>query len=126
MQILDHVDLRVRNITAATAFYDGFLPLLGGVKRVNAEFTTWRIPPADGELDDAPDSFGIVEDRAHVADASRIALKAQSRAVVDAIAGRLSSLGARNIEMDDGIYGDGYYGVFFEDLDGNRLEVCVQ
>jgi catechol 2,3-dioxygenase-like lactoylglutathione lyase family enzyme len=27
--------------------------------------------------------------------------------------------------MDDGIYGTDYYAVFFEDPDGNLLEVCV-
>lgn len=37
----------------------------------------------------------------------------------------LVSQGTAEVEIDDGIYGDGYYGVFFEDPDGNRLEVCV-
>jgi len=55
----------------------------------------------------------------------RIAFKAPARDSVDTIARILVSLGTRNVEMDNGIYGDEYYGVFFEDPDGNRLEVCV-
>jgi len=123
--ILDHVDLRVRDRSAATTFYDSFLIVLGAVKREGEEFTTWRIPPAGAALDDAPDNFGIVEDRLHVPGAVRIAFKAPSRDTVDTIAEILISQGASNVEMDDGIYGDSYYGVFFEDPDGNRLEVCV-
>jgi catechol 2,3-dioxygenase-like lactoylglutathione lyase family enzyme len=106
--ILDHVDLRVRDRSAATAFYDAFLCVLGAVKREGAEFTTWRIPPPGGALEDAPDNFGIVEDRGHIPGATIV-----------------RSLGASDVEMDDGMYGDEYYGVFFEDADGNRLEVCV-
>jgi catechol 2,3-dioxygenase-like lactoylglutathione lyase family enzyme len=121
--ILDHVDVRVRDRAAATTFYDAFLPMLGAIKREGDEFTTWRIPPAGGALDDAPDNFGIFEDRAHLASATRIAFKAASRPDVDAIAARLVSLGI-TVETDDGIYGDDYYGIFFADPDGNRLEVC--
>jgi predicted lactoylglutathione lyase len=53
-------------------------------------------------------------------------LRATSREIVDEIAALLPSVGALNVEMDDGIYGDDFYGVFFEDPDGNRLEVCLQ
>ncbi len=123
--ILDHIDLRVRNRAAATAFYDSFLGVLGAVKRDGDEFTTWRIPPAGGEIDDDQDNFGIVEDRQHVPGAMRIAFKAPARDSVDTIARILVSLGTRDVEMDNEIYGNEYYGVFFEDPDGNRLEVCV-
>jgi catechol 2,3-dioxygenase-like lactoylglutathione lyase family enzyme len=122
-KILDHVDLRVRNRKTATAFYDAFLAELGAVKREGVEYTTWRVP--DDPTLDASDNFGIVEDAQQVAGSVRIAFKAPSRDAVDVVAKVLSSIGARNVEMDDGIYGDDYYGVFFEDPDGNRLEVCV-
>lgn len=49
-----------------------------------------------------------------------------SRDAVDTVAAVLGEIGAPNVEMDDGIYGDDYYGVFFDDPDGNRLEVCFQ
>lgn len=123
--LIDHVDLRVRDRAVATTFYDAFLTVLGAVKREGGEFTTWRIPPSGGELEDAPDNFGIVEDRQHVPGTARIAFAAPSRVAVDAITKILVSIGTRNVEMDDGMYGDDYYAVFFEDPDGNRLEVCV-
>jgi catechol 2,3-dioxygenase-like lactoylglutathione lyase family enzyme len=122
-KILDHIDLRVRDRRAATAFYDAFLVELDAVKNEGDEFTTWRIP--NGGTFAESDNFGIVEDRAHVPGSVRIAFRAPSRRVVDAVAKVLDSIGARNVEMDDGIYGDDYYGVFFEDPDGNRLEVCI-
>jgi catechol 2,3-dioxygenase-like lactoylglutathione lyase family enzyme len=123
--LLDHVDMRVRDRAAAATFYDAFLSVLGAVKRVGDEFTTWRIPPPGGSLADAPDNFGIVEDGGHVASAVRVAFKAATREAVDAVVQILVELGVPNLEMDDGIYGADYYGVFFEDPDGNRLEVCV-
>ena len=55
---------------------------------------------------------------------TRIAFDAPSRGTVEAIATYLPAIGARNIEMDDGVYGPKYYAVFFEDPDGNKLEVC--
>jgi catechol 2,3-dioxygenase-like lactoylglutathione lyase family enzyme len=122
-KILDHVDLRVRNRGAATRFYDPIFTALGAVKSDGEEYTTWRTPSA--RTDDPSDNFGIVEDREHIAGSVRIALRAPSREVVDAVASMLGSIGARNVEMDDGIYGADYHGVFFEDPDGNRLEVCV-
>ena len=123
--ILDHVDLRVRDRATATAFYDAFLSVLGGVKSETTEFTTWRVPPAGGSIDNAPDSFGITEDPEHVPGEVRIAFKASTRETVDAVVNILATIGARNIEMDDGIYGDDVYAVFFDDPDGNHLEVTV-
>lgn len=121
-KVLDHVDLRVRDRGAATRFYDPILTAIGAVKSDGEVYTTWRIPARPG---DVSDNFGIIEDPQQVAGSVRIALRAPSREAVDAVASMLSSIGARNVEMDDGIYGDDYYGVFFEDPDGNRLEVCV-
>ena len=123
--ILDHIDLRVRDRATATAFYDAFLSILGGVRNEGAEFTTWRVAPVGGSVDDAPDNFGITEDLAHVPGEVRIAFRARTRESVDAVAEVLASIGARNVEMDDGIYGDDYYGVFFDDPDGNHLEVYI-
>jgi catechol 2,3-dioxygenase-like lactoylglutathione lyase family enzyme len=124
-QILDHIDLRVRDRASATVFYDSFLTVLGAVKREGDEFTTWRIPPAGGSLDDAPDNFGIVEDRDHIPGRVRVAFKSPSRDVVDAVEKILTARGASNVERDEGIYGADYYGIFFADPDGNQLEFCV-
>lgn len=122
--LISHVDLRVRDRAKATEFYDAFLNLLGAVKRVGESFTTWQIPPADAGDDwEGPGWFGITEDPAMVPGPTRIAFDAPSRGTVDAIVVYLPAIGARNIEMDDGIYGPRYYAVFFDDPDGNKLEV---
>lgn len=122
-KVLDHVDLRVRNRADATRFYDPVLTALGAIRSDGEEYTTWRMPSA--RQGDASDNFGIVEDPEQVAGSVRIALRAPSREAVDVVVSILRSIGARKVEMDDGIYGPDYYGVFFEDPDGNRLEVCV-
>jgi catechol 2,3-dioxygenase-like lactoylglutathione lyase family enzyme len=123
-RLFDHVDVRVRDRRAATVFYDALMGALGATKREGPQYTTWRIP-AQGEANERPGNFGIVQEDGLVAGSVRIALRAPSRDAVKAVAKILPSIGARNIEMDEGFYGDAYYGVFFEDPDGNRLEVCV-
>lgn len=123
--ILSHVDLRVRDRAAAAEFYDAFLNLLGATKQVGENFTTWQIPPPDAPDDWEGDGwFGIVEDRGMTPGPARVAFSAPSRGTVDAIHVYLPAIGARNVETADGVYGDDYYAVFFDDPDGNKLEVC--
>jgi catechol 2,3-dioxygenase-like lactoylglutathione lyase family enzyme len=123
--LLSHVDLRVRDRAKATEFYDAFLNLLGAVKDEGATFTTWQIPPPNAPDDwEATEWFGITEDPNVLAGETRIAFDAPSRGTVDAIHVYLPAIGARNIERSDGIYGPKYYAVFFDDPDGNKLEIC--
>jgi len=124
-RLISHVDLRVRDRKKATEFYDAFLNLLGAVKDEGKTFTTWQIPPPDAPDDwEADEWFGITEDPTMVPNDNRVAFDAPSRGTVDAIAVYLPAIGATNIEWSDGIYGPNYYAIFFDDLDGNRLEVC--
>lgn len=120
--IVSHVDLRVRDRAKAAEFYDAFLNLLGAVKRVGEEWTSWSIPPEDESGARGP-WFGITEDPAMTPGPGRVAFDAPSRGTVDAIAVYLPAIGARNIELPDLFYGPDYYAVFFEDPDGNKLEV---
>lgn len=124
--IISHVDLRVRNRTLATEFYDAFLNLLGAVKHAGEEFTSWRIPPPDAPAnwEDTADWFGITEDPAMVPGRARIAFDSPSRGTIDAIAVYLPAIGATNIEQPHEAYGPDYYAVFFDDPDGNKLEIC--
>ena len=123
--LLSHIDLRVRDRVKATEFYDAFLNLLGAVKEEGTSFTTWQIPPPGAPDDwESTEWFGITEDAAMTPGTGRIAFDAPSRGTVDAIRVYLPAIGARNIEMDDGMYGEKYYAVFFDDLDGNKVEVC--
>lgn len=124
-RLISHIDLRVRDRKKATEFYDAFLNLLGAVKDEGKTFTTWQIPPPDAPDDwEADEWFGITEDTALVPNDNRVSFDAPSRGTVDAIATYLPAIGATNIEWSEGIYGPNYYAIFFDDLDGNRLEIC--
>jgi catechol 2,3-dioxygenase-like lactoylglutathione lyase family enzyme len=123
--LISHVDLRVRDRVKATEFYDAFLNLLGAVKDEGKSFTTWQIPPPDAPDDwEGTEWFGITEDTAMSPNANRVAFDAPSRGTVDAIATFLPALGVNEIEWSEGIYGPNYYAIFFDDPDGNKLEVC--
>jgi len=123
--ILSHVDVRVRDRAKATEFYDALLNVLGATRDDGNTFTTWQIPPSDARDDwEATEWFGITEDPAMTPGGTRIAFDAPSRGTVDAIATYLPAIGAHNIETTDGEYGPKYYAVFFDDPDGNKLEVC--
>ncbi len=56
----------------------------------------------------------------------RIALWAPTREVVDRVAAAAREAGARAVEGPalETEYAPTYYAVFFEDPDGNKLEVC--
>lgn len=123
--ILSHVDLRVRDYAKGIEFYDALLHVLGAIKDPGKRFTTWAIPPPDAPDDwESTEWFGITEDRDMTPGAARIAFAAPTRGVVDAVLTFLPAIGATNIERDDGAYGPRYHAVFFDDPDGNRLEVC--
>ena len=123
--LLSHLDVRVRDRAAATDFYDALLGVLGAVKDEGATFTTWQIPPPGAPDDrEADEWFGITEDPGMAAGSARIAFRAPTRGIVDAIATILPAIGAQAIEMPHEAYGPAYYACFFSDPDGNRLEVC--
>jgi predicted lactoylglutathione lyase len=118
---LDHIDLRVPNLSVARPFYAVLLPALGFSKDVSDE--TWfqleaESPSGFGEF------FGITESPGHVPNETRIAFWAESTAEVDRLAEVVRRAGGRNIEGPGYDEGPGYYAVFFEDPCGNRLEVC--
>lgn len=124
--LFSHVDLRVRDRVQAAAFYDAILNLLGAVKFEGAKFTTWSVPD-DADPERRPNEwFGIVEDPTMTPGPSRIAFLAPSRGTVDAIATYLPAIGARAVEMPHEAYGPSYYACFFDDPDGNKLEVFAE
>ena len=122
---LDHIDLRVKNFDRARAFYSKLLPALGFSRdRSDQECGTFY---AVGE-DRAAAFFAFDEDPEHQPNASRIAFWADSRAEVDKIGSLVREIGGRNLEGPELCteYSPGYYAVFFEDPDGNKLEVCFR
>ena len=118
-RILDHVDLRVRDLQVSGPFYRQLLPLLGFT--ISAEVDGWIQFEAPGEL--AADFFGVTEDKGHQPNRSRVAFWAGSVQRVDELAAAVRQLGARNVE-GPAYESPTYYAVYFDDPSGNPLEVC--
>lgn len=118
-RLIDHIDLRVRNLTHAGPFYRELLPALGFT--VRADIAGWLQFEAAGAEPTA--FFGVTEDSGHTVNRSRIAFWAESNQRVDELAEVVRNLGGLNIE-GPGWEGTGYYAVYFDDPSGNPLEVC--
>jgi catechol 2,3-dioxygenase-like lactoylglutathione lyase family enzyme len=122
MNPFHHVDLRVRKFEEVQGFYRAFLPLLGFTQEwAGKEFRGFSAE------DDAPDCacFGFTEDSNHQPNGNRIAFWADSRELVDRVGTAVHAAGAKNIE-GPGVcpeYSADYYAIFFEDPNGNKLEV---
>jgi len=122
---LDHVDLRVKDFRRASEFYSKLLPALGFTSdRSDSEWGTFY---SVGE-DATSAFFGFTEDRQHRPNGNRIAFWAESRSQVDQIAELVRNIGGLNVEGPEicAEYSPGYYAVFFDDPDGNKLEVCCR
>lgn len=119
-RVLSHVDLRVRNRAAAIAYYDRLLGELGIRGSYRDEWCEYTYEGAA----ESPDWFAFTEDPDGAAGQTRVSFAAPSRAEIDRIAALLDSMGSRAIEGPEFAYGPRYYAVFFEDPDGNKLEIC--
>jgi len=119
----DHVDHRVRSLAHVRAFYDALMPALG--------YADVRAGRTVVEYYGAPESdkfFGIHEHAGHEPSGTRVAFAAATRSDVDRIGALLHSISACAIEGPEDCldYTQPYYAVFFEDPEGNRLEVCCR
>jgi catechol 2,3-dioxygenase-like lactoylglutathione lyase family enzyme len=123
-RLFDHIDLRVKNREAAQRFYSQLLPAIGF--RVDKSGEKWGLFEAEGQK--AVDFFGFTEEADFQPNGNRIAFWAESRDAVDKAAAVIRQAGAKNIEGPELCldYSPGYYAVFFEDPDGNKLEVCYR
>ncbi len=122
----DHIDLRVKNRAIAQQFYAQILPAIGFTKDESGDvWGAFQVPEPSGT---AKEFFGFTEDPNHRPNESRIAFWAETREEVDRIAEVVRKAGGRNIEGPQiwTEYTSGYYAVFFEDPDGNKLEVCCR
>lgn len=120
----DHIDLRVKNRAKAQDFYAQLLPALGFASDDSGEeWGQFQTPESSGV---ATEFFGFTEDPNHRPNESRIAFWAESRAEVDRVAQVVKNAGGLKIEGPQiwPEYTPGYYALFFEDPDGNKLEVC--
>lgn len=116
-----HIDLRVRDLEAVYPFYAAILPELGFPHEWRGEDgfsfqTEGKLPRLSW--------FGVIEDRDHFTNATRIAFAVESREEVDRFAEIVRSAGARNVEgPEDMPYTRIYRAVYFDDPSGNRLEI---
>ena len=116
-----HVDLRVRDLAAAVAFYEAWLPALGFTARYDSP--EWKVFAVPAELPGAA-YIALVESPGHVANESRIAFWAADRAEVDRVARLAAAPGARELSGPKEMpYGPVYYAAYFTDPSGNRLEL---
>lgn len=121
----DHIDLRVKDLARARKFYGAVLPALGfTVERSDAEGGGFYAESATAPLD----FFGFVEDPAHRPNGYRIAFWADTRDEIDRFAAIVKQAGGLNLEgpAECPEYTPGYYALFFEDPDGNKLEICFR
>ena len=119
-----HIDLRVRDIGAAVAFYDALLPTLGFTERYHGD--AWKVWATTEPLP-STGYFAITGDPGHIANGNRIAFWVESAAEVDRVAAIADEAGATELSGPKPMpYGPGYYAAFFADPSGNRLEVYVR
>jgi len=119
MGVLERVELRVRDPLRSKAFYTLLLGRLGHGGRGERE--EW--PAFWNEHAGAGDWFAFAEDAEMIPGTARVALRADSRADVDRVTTLLHEIAATRIEGPDEACGPNYYAVFFDDPDGNKVEV---
>jgi catechol 2,3-dioxygenase-like lactoylglutathione lyase family enzyme len=117
----------------AKKFYGKFLQELGFVRERHepapvevsgGDFHTFYSAGGDrpGEF------FGFTEDKNHQSNGTRIAFWADTREEVDRVAKLVREAGGKAPEGPEicADYSPGYYAFFFEDPDGNKLEICCR
>lgn len=123
--VLDHVDLRVADVTAARPFYDAFLKAFGFRRQrpSNGVIIYYRV--AERRVQEA---IALIEEASHTANEIRLAFHANSPEEVDRIAAIANGVGARAFEAPQWCpeIAERYYASFFEDPSGNRLEVVYR
>jgi catechol 2,3-dioxygenase-like lactoylglutathione lyase family enzyme len=122
---LDHIDLRVKDLKKAREFYGKILPALGFTcDRSDANWGTFY----SAGRDKPSDFFGFTIDPNHKANGTRIAFWAETRQEVNDFAKLVREAGGRNLEGPEicADYSPGYYAFFFEDPEGNKLEICCR
>ncbi|HEV3091176.1 MAG TPA: VOC family protein [Candidatus Cybelea sp.] len=117
--MLHHIDVHVRDLAAARAFFDTLAPHIGyRPLALDPDFAGYE--PASG----GRPRFGLILDPGHRSGSMRMAFAVATIAEVDAAAEAARAAGARALEGPGSHpeYGN-YYAVFFEDPDGNKYEI---
>lgn len=124
---IDHVSLPVRDLAAASAFYDRVLGSLGLVRRKQRDGAIGYGPD-----EAAPPIFWILaradEGSAAPGTGLHVSFRARDRAQVQAFHEAALALGARDAGPpgERPHYTAGFYGCFVHDLDGFKIEAVVR
>jgi catechol 2,3-dioxygenase-like lactoylglutathione lyase family enzyme len=118
--MIGYTTLGVADLERARAFYDGVLAPLGGRRTLTYERSQYYGGPGRGAMlgltlpfDGGPPSIG---------NGVMVALTAETHEAIQAV--HAAALAAGGVcEGPPGDRGDGFYGAYFRDLDGNKL--CV-
>ena len=122
--LYDHVDLRVSDLAKVRPLYDALMSAMG-LTRIECDDLNINYYLADG--DSSLPFFGLMTDATHRPNGSRVALRAVSRGEVDRLAKVALNSGASAFEPPENYNGaPWYYAAFFEDADGNKLEICYR
>lgn len=123
--LFDHVDFRVGDLKRARKLYDALLPAMGyGHIAEDEESICYYAPGRDR----SKPFFAIDLDPEHKPNGSRIALRAASSDEVNRLAEVARQAGATAFEAPHVCteYTPFYYATFFEDAEGNKLEICYR
>jgi catechol 2,3-dioxygenase-like lactoylglutathione lyase family enzyme len=125
-RIFDHIDVRVPNVDAARAFYDPLMAAIGfGETDVDGSGLFIYCRRIDGRTEEV---VTLVADPQHRPSKTRVAFGAASREEVDRITAIAVAAGATNVEPPAACpeYSPTYYAAFFDDPEGNALEVVFR
>ena len=123
--VFDHVDVRVRDIPTVRSFYDAFLRAFGFRGKAQPDGNVVYVRIAERKVREA---LALIPEADHVPNRTRLAFAAPSPQEVDRIAAIAVGAGAQAFEAPAFCpeIGDNYYAAFFEDPDGNRLEIVCR
>ena len=116
--MIGYITLGTNDLQKSAAFYDALLGELGAKRFMEMEtFIAWAIAPDQPALSITKPFDGQA---ATVGNGVMIALQVDSKEKVDAMYNKAIELGATD-EGPAGPRGDNFYGGYFRDLDGNKL-----
>jgi len=116
--MVGYVTLGTNDHARATRFYDELLALLGAKRLM--EFGAFVMWGTSMETAGLAVTTPYDKNRASVGNGVMAALRATSKAQVDAVYKKALALGGTD-EGPPGQRGDGFYAGYFRDLDGNKL-----
>jgi predicted lactoylglutathione lyase len=122
LPMLAYVTVGTNDLARGAAFYDALLGELGAGRAMEMErLIIWATQPGQPMLALAKPYDGKP---ASVGNGTMVSLNAGSKELVDKLYAKALALGGKD-EGAPGPRGDGFYGAYFRDLDGNKFCACV-